>query len=238
MMNNKYLLWTAVILTAFAELSYAQDGFRGSVESIPSEIAKKMSDHTWHNGCPLPISSMSYLTVTYWGFDHKPHEGHLMVLNLLAGETLQIFQELYQIKFPIEKMVLPDAYASKKNDWLAIDWASSEDDDTYGFLCRDDDQTPGKFSPHSYGVAFDINPAYNPSMIADNKVQPVAGKKYLDRSLHLDGMVNDKVVAIFARHGWKWGGYWPKDKVDYMHFQKDMDEHYMCPMLMPITQQA
>jgi len=232
-MRKRYLLFIAITLAASARLTYAQDEFRGSIESIPSEITKKMSDHTWHKGCPFPLSSMSYLTITYWGFDHNPHEGHLIVLNLLAGETLQIFHELYQIKFPIEKMVLPETYASQENDWLSIDWKQSEDDNTSGFLCRDDDQSPGQFSPHSYGVAFDINPVYNPSKVADNKIQPKAGKKYFDRNSHHDGMINEKVVAIFAKHGWKWGGYWPKDKIDYMHFQKDMDEHYMCPSLVP-----
>lgn len=221
-----------ILLTTCASLSYAQDNFRGSVESIPPEIAEKMVAHTWHKGCPLPLNSMNYLTVTYWGFDHKPHEGHLIVLNVLAGETLQIFQELYQIKFPIEKMVLPDNYSSDKNDWSSIDWKSSEDDNTSGFLCREDDQTLGQFSPHSYGIAIDINPVYNPARVANNKVEPESGKKYFDRELRHAGMINEKVVAIFTKYGWKWGGYWAKDKIDYQHFQKDMDKHYICPVLM------
>lgn len=232
---KKCNFWVTVVLFALTtHVSLAQSDFRGSIEPVPSKIAASMIDHTWHKGCPLPISSMSYLTLTYWGFDHKPHEGHLVVLSLLAGEILQIFEELYDIKFPIEKMALPDAYASEKNDWLAIDWKSSEDNDTYSYLCREDDQTPGSFSPHSYGVALDINPKFNPSKVANNKVQPSTGKKYFDRSLQHEGMIDNKVVAIFAKHGWKWGGYWPADKVDYMHFQKDIDEHYMCRKLIPV----
>lgn len=232
---KKYLF--CVTFMFCISLCYAQDNFHGSVDSIPAKIAERMLEHSWHNGCPLPLKSMSYLTVTYWGFDHKPHEGNLIVLNALAGETLQIFQELYQIKFPIEKIDLPDIYASKKNDWLSLDWTSAEDNDTYAFLCRDDDQTPGKFSPHSYGIALDINPVYNPSIVANNKVEPESGKKYFDRNLRHEGMVNEKVVAIFAKHGWKWGGYWTKDKLDYQHFQKDIDEHYICPTLIDFSKQ-
>ena len=229
---KKYLF--ILILLLITNICYSDDGFRGSIEPVPKNIVEKMQGHTWHKGCPLPLNAMSYLTVTYWGFDHKPHQGNLIILNILAGETLQIFQELYQIKFPIEKIVLPDAYSSQKNDWLSIDWKSSEDNDTSGFLCRDDDQTPGQFSPHSYGIALDINPVYNPSRVANNKVEPESGKKYFDRNQNHQGMINEKVVAVFARHGWKWGGYWAKDKIDYQHLQKDMDEHYMSPTLINI----
>lgn len=235
MESNVKKHFLAMVVISCASLCYAQDGFHGSVEPIPPETAKNMLGHSWHDGCPLPLNSMSYLTVTYWGFDHKPHEGHLIILNILAGETLQIFQELYQFKFPIEKIVLPENYASKKNDWLSLDWKSSEDDNTSGFLCRDDDQNPGKFSPHSYGIALDINPVYNPSFVTNNKVEPESGKKYFDRNLHHEGMINEKVVAIFTKHGWKWGGYWTKDKLDYQHFQKDMDEHYICPTLIEFS---
>ncbi|HSW69141.1 MAG TPA: M15 family metallopeptidase [Gammaproteobacteria bacterium] len=233
-MKKSSLLWAAIVLSVSSSLTYADDGFRGSVSPIPSEISKNMIGHTWHAGCPLPLDRMSYLTVTYWGFDHKPHDGHLIVLDLFAGEVLQIFHDLYQIKFPIEKMVLPDKYASQKNDWSSIDWKSSEDNNTSAFLCREDDQTQGQFSPHSWGIALDINPVYNPSRVAGNKVEPASGKKYFNRSLNHEGMIDEKVVAIFAKHGWKWGGYWAKDKTDYQHFQKDMDEHYMCPVLLPV----
>jgi len=219
-MKKRYLLWVATIITVYSSLIYADDGFRGSIESIPNQISQKMLNHSWHNGCPLSLSSMSYLTVTYWGFDHKPHQGHLIILSLLAGETLQIFQELYKIKFPIEKMALLDSYASQKNDWTSIDWKSSEDNNTSGFLCREDDQTAGEFSPHSYGMAIDINPVYNPSRVANNKIEPVAGKKYFDRSLVHEGMIDEKVVAIFARHGWRWGGYWAKKKRIISIFRK------------------
>lgn len=74
-------------------------------------------------------------------------------------------------------------------------------------------------------------------MLIINKVEPVSGKKYFDRSLRHEGMVNEKVMAIFARYGWKWGAYWAKDKIDYQHFQKDIDKHYMCQSLIAYSKQ-
>lgn len=225
-MMKKIFLGLVVSTTlVFSSLTLAEENFHGSLEPIPTSVKKAMLNQTWRQECPMPLDKLSYLTVSYWGFDHKTHDGHLIVLNQLAGETLQIFHDLYQMKFPIEKMVLPDVYKSKD------DWKSSEDNNTYAFFCRKDEQNPDKFSPHSYGIAIDINPLYNPAAVANDKVQPESGKKYLDRKISHEGMVNEDVVRIFAKHGWKWGGYWSSKDVDYMHFQKDIDEHYTCSSL-------
>lgn len=222
---KKTLLAIIISLSTLYGSANAQSVFRGSMEPIPEPVAKAMQGYTWHKGCPVPLDQLSYLTVSYWGYDHQPHEGHLIVLNILAGETLQIFQKLYQMKFPIEKMVLPEKYQSKD------DFKSTDDNNTYGFFCREDEQSPGDFSPHSYGIAFDINPVYNPARIAHGKIAPAAGKKYFNRKFQHDGMIDEKVVAVFTQSGWKWGGYWSEAKKDYMHFQKDIDENYSCPYL-------
>lgn len=232
-MKIKFLPTVLTLLLFSMNNSYAEEGFRGMVEPIAEKIAVQMKQHNiWHTGCPMPLNNMRYLTVTYWGFDHKSHEGHLIVLKNLAGETLQIFQDLYQIKFPIEKMLLPETYArTQKDNGENIDLKSSEDNNTYGFFCREDGQRPGEFSPHSYGIALDVNPVQNPAKIANHKIVPITGKQYFDRNLQHEGMVNEKVVAIFSKYGWKWGGYWKEEKLDYQHFQKDIDEHYTCPTL-------
>lgn len=55
-------------------------------------------------------------------------------------------------------------------------------------------------SMHSYGIAIDLDPRGNP-----------AGKAWQD------GMIFKRVVAIFERHGWEWGGRWEKPECG--HFQ-------------------
>ncbi len=202
-------------------------GFYGSVQPIPQKIQQQMQGYTWHKGCPLSLKAMRYLTITYYGFDHKDHVGHLIVLKNIALETLEIFQGLYQQKYPIESMVLPSSFKSKD------DWKSTEHDNTAAYFCRKDDQVLNRFSPHSFGIAIDINPLYNPSRVAKNKVQPEQGKTYLARKKHHQGMIRSdgKVVKLFAQYGWKWGGYWPDAEIDYMHFQKAMDHRYTCTNL-------
>lgn len=69
---------------------------------------------------------------------------------------------------------------------------------------------------------------YNPALVYDGKVQPEKGKAYLDRKVQHEGMVTDEVVQLFAKYGWKWGGYYSPKNIDYMHFEKDIDENYSC----------
>lgn len=226
-MLNRILLATCLLFTSVA---FGQT-FVGKMEPIPASVAKLMTGITWRQGCPIALEQLSYLTLTYWGFDNKTHEGHLVVLGSLAGETLQIFQELFNIKYPIERMELPETFKGKNDDWRILDVKSADNNNTYGFFCRDDAQNPGQLSGHSYGVSLDINPLYNPAYVVNGKVVPVAGKMFFDRSIKHKALIDERIAHIFAKHGWKWGGYFEKSHLDYMHFQKDMDAHYVCSSL-------
>jgi hypothetical protein len=59
-------------------------------------------------------------------------------------------------------------------------------------------------SMHSYGVAIDLAPTWNPQHAAYDPAQ---------------GMMPMNVVAIFESEGWTWGGRWSPASIDCMHFQ-------------------
>jgi len=65
-------------------------------------------------------------------------------------------------------------------------------------------------SHHSYGTAIDVNPANNP--MTTN--QSVINNWYASNNQY---KVTPKVVEIFAKYGWSWGGNWNNLK-DFMHF--------------------
>ena len=90
--------------------------------------------------------------------DHKPHVGHLIILDSLALETLQIFKTLYQNTFPLSAWY----YHPLNNRDI---WKSTEHDNTLGFFCRRDDQNSDQIFKHSYGIAIDIN-QYNPAPVS------------------------------------------------------------------------
>ena len=84
--------------------------------------------------------------VNYIGFDGQSHRGALIVHEDLAAEVVAIFEQLLQLRFPIEKVRTVDNYPG------ADDELSMEDNNTSAFNCRDIPGT-GRWSPHAFGTA-------------------------------------------------------------------------------------
>ena len=58
----------------------------------------------------ITYDELCYLTVLHMGFDGCLHVGELIIHKVISEEVLQIFKELYQIRFPIEKIRLMSDY--------------------------------------------------------------------------------------------------------------------------------
>ena len=181
---------------------------------IPDEIYEKMIG----NSIPIEekenvnIKTLSYLKVTHYGFDGELHVGEMIVNAKLAGDVLEIFKELYEIKYPIEKIKLIDEYD-------ADDELSMSDNNTSCF-CYRVVSGANTLSNHALGTAIDINPLYNP-YVANGKVSPASASLYVDRNLDYNYKItkDSQIYEIFKKHGWSWGGDW-KNKKDYQHFEK------------------
>ena len=183
-------------------------------EPIPEEIRAKMQDVTISDKSPVAFDDLSYLTLSYIDYDGKTNIGNMVVASEIADEVIQIFKELYNIKFPIEKMRLPCEYEG-------VDEYSMRDNNTSAFNDRPIEGTGG-LSYHQLGRAIDINPLVNPYIrFSDGEVLPTTAHKYLDRTLNEKGMLlaGSECVKIFKKYGWTWGGDWTSVK-DYQHFEK------------------
>ena len=66
-------------------------------------------------------------------------------------------------------------------------------------------------SAHSYGIAIDINTAYSDYWLWSNE-----GAGECD-SLHYENQIPKKIVEIFEKYGFIWGGHWYH--FDTMHFE-------------------
>jgi hypothetical protein len=90
-------------------------------------------------------------------------------------------------------------------------------DNTSAFNCRFVSGT-SRWSMHAYGKAIDVNPVENP-YVSGSRVQPPAGRAYLNRSNVRRGMAvrSGILVRAFSAVGWKWGGLW-SGSPDYQHF--------------------
>ena len=171
--------------------------------------------------CLVPYEDLRYLRILYYDFSGEEHVGELIVHRELAEDVLEIFSELYDIRYPLTSVRLVDDFGEK-----ADDTKSMEADNTSSFCYR---KVTGeeKLSRHSYGAAIDINPRENPYIRKDGTVSPSNSEPYVDRSKTFDGKIDKKDMCykIFIKHGWNWGGDFKKEK-DYQHFSKEIETEY------------
>ena len=195
----------------------ATPAFHATTKPLPAPLRSAVKARVWHQGCPVPLSGLRLLTVSYWGFDNKPHTGSLVVNKSAAAPLTKVFQQLYKLRFRIRHLDAANAYGPAKN-------LPADGDISGSFECRQAVPSPcaggtgtGSWSMHAYGLAVDLNPVENPyvgcGMTRDKKAL-----SYLDRSRIRPGMVTPAVVRAFKSVGWGWGGDWSGDTKDYMHF--------------------
>lgn len=165
--------------------------------------------------CPVRLDDLTFMEITIWGMDDSVHQGSLIVHRQLAFEVMEIFEELYQNKFPIKQMRLIDEFDGQDNPSMAAN-------NTSAFNCRSSTGNQNHLSLHAFGMAVDINPLFNP-YVNGSTLLPQEGKKYKNRSLKIKGMIRkgDACHRAFTKHGWTWGGSWSHIK-DYQHFEKQV----------------
>lgn len=196
----------------------ASPEFKGSIDPIPKRLQTKMQKYTWREGCPIAINDLAEVQISYFGFDNKVHKGTLIVNKELAPEILDIFKEIYEQKFPLEKIKPVEEYKGDDN-------ASMLDNNTSAFNCRAMTDFPDQYSVHSFGSAIDINPLINPYVNGD-KVEPTVSAKYVARNVDEKGKItaDSPVYKAFIDRGWQWGGDWKNIK-DYQHFEKSLTDN-------------
>ncbi|MBU0923851.1 M15 family metallopeptidase [bacterium] len=177
-----------------------------------------MKGVSFYESCPVPLSDLRIVNIKHLGFDDNIYFGDLIVHKDVAFEVSLIFKELFEIKYPIKKIMPIEKYNGD-------DFESIEADNTSAFNCRKAEGS-NKYSKHSYGKALDINPIENPYVYKNGTTSHKGSIKYLTREKNNKSNENkavltssSKAVLIFKKYGWKWGGDWKNTK-DYQHFQK------------------
>ena len=165
---------------------------------------------SWSPRCPVSLNDLRLVTLTYWGFDGRAHTGRLIVNRDAVTPVVAALTRLYEIRFPIRRMMPVDAYG-------ANDERSMRADNTSAYNGRFVEGST-VWSQHAYGRAIDVDPLENPE-VRDGAVYPKTAGRFVDRTLGLPGMITagGLVVRAFAAEGWGWGGYWHSPK-DYQHF--------------------
>lgn len=181
--------------------------FRLTIDPVPDAVVARS---TWSPACPVALGDLRYLTLTYWGFDARPHTGELLVAASVAEDLGGVFARLHAARFPIEQMVVTTP--------AELDAPPTGDGNTTAaFVCRPTTGATG-WSQHAYGLAVDLNPFHNPYERGD-LVLPELASAYTDRTWLRPGMIirGDVVTEAFADIGWGWGGNW-NSLTDTQHF--------------------
>jgi hypothetical protein len=213
-----YLLMTVLIVNQI--VFAAQTEFIGTVEEISPEIEKRIVGKSWQPECPIPLEDLRYLRLSHWGYDNEIHLGEMIVHKDVADDVIEIFKELFENHFPIERMHLIDDYFEEGKSKNEIDDISMTNNNTSAFFYRAISGTD-VISEHGLGTAIDINPLINPfyDIITDH-VSPSNAREFLDRErTDVAGMITKESICYkaFIKRGWKWGGNW-KNVKDYQHF--------------------
>ena len=188
-----------------------------TISPIPDDIFAKMQGKSFKDNCTVPREDLRYLKVLHVGFDGKTHIGELVVNRLIADDVLDIFKQLYEAGYEIEKIRLIDEYD-------ADDEKSMSDNNSSAFNFRFISHTT-KISKHGLGMAVDINTLYNPYVkTVDGKlsIEPANATAYVDRSKDFPYKIDhdDLCYKLFTKYGFTWGGDWTHSK-DYQHFERD-----------------
>lgn len=189
------------------------------MEELSDDTKNRIQGKSYGDNCDLPYEELRYLRVLYHAFDGGIRIGELIVNRAIAQDILDIFRELYDINYLIERMVLIDEYD-------ADDELSMSDNNSSAFNYRFIAGTT-RLSKHSLGFAIDINPLYNPYITTINGepvILPENGSEYADRDMECPYYIRegDPCYEAFVRRGFTWGGDWKNSK-DYQHFEKVVD---------------
>ena len=171
--------------------------------------------NSWRLGCPVGPKELRYIQVKHYNFKGTTTIGEIVIHKDISNQTVKIFKELYNIKYPIKQMRLV-------SDFGGSDWQSIEADNTSALNCRKVTSSKTKWSKHAYGKAIDINPIENPYISRSGKISHKKSQRYRTRepNRHKALLYKDsKAVKIFKKYGWRWGGDWNSIK-DYQHFSR------------------
>jgi hypothetical protein len=185
-----------LVALAVTATAAAASGYETSSRPLsPGLKAQLRHKGFWHKGCPVALSGLRLLKVSYWGFDGRRHNGHLIVNAAATAPLKRAFRKLYGLHFPIRHLDIESVYGRGVTDG----------DPSGSFQCREAVPSPctggtgtGTWSMHAYGLAVDINPRENP-YVGCGQSRDRAARLYRDRSRHRKGMVTPKAINAFTR---------------------------------------
>lgn len=188
-----------------------------AAEEIPDNVWQRMQGKTYTENPHIKRSDLRHIRVLHWDYDNQTHIGEMICNKKIASDLVEIFKELYAAHYPIQRMVLPDEYDADDERQMRANNSSC--------FCYRNIAGSKTLSKHALGMAVDLNTLYNPYVKRRKDgtlfVQPANATKYCNRKATFPYKItkDDLAYKLFTKHGFRWGGSWPKYK-DYQHFDR------------------
>ena len=114
---------------ALSALVFGLPPFHSAIRPLAPPERAQLIGEFWHAGCPVPLSSLSLLTVSHWDFAGNVQTGQLVVNRRAAAPLARVLRRLYGLRFPIRHMTFSDYYGPKVG-------RPRDGDVSEGFECR------------------------------------------------------------------------------------------------------
>ena len=141
------------------------------------------------------------LLIEYIDYNEEKQTGTIEVNKNIAENVVGVFKDLYEIKFPINKI---DKSYQRPDEDIIMDNITTG----YNFrfvMCTD------KLSKHAKGYAIDLNPKVNPA-------KPSKISHVYDETIER-GKITPDIINLFKKWGFKWVGEIFGDFWDSHHFK-------------------
>ena len=187
-----------------------------AAEPIPDGVWQRMQGKTFKKNPYIQREDLRHVRALHWDYDNQMHVGEMIVNKEIAERVARILHQLFDAKYPIQRMLLPDVYDADDETQMR--------DNNSSCFCYRTIAGSTKLSKHARGLAIDINTLYNPYYRdLDNGtrfIQPATAEAYCDRTWDFPYKIDheDLCFRLFTEAGFEWGGDWTTRK-DFQHFE-------------------
>ena len=187
-----------------------------AAEPIPDGVWQRMQGKTYKENPYIGRDDLRHIRALHWDYDNQMHVGEMIVSREIADRVASLLRQLFEAKYPIQRMLLPDVYDADDETQMR--------DNNSSCFCYRAIAGSTKLSKHARGLAIDINTLYNPYYKDRNDgtrfIQPATAEKYCDRTWDFPYKIDhdDLCFRLFTEAGFEWGGDWTSCK-DFQHFE-------------------
>ena len=187
-----------------------------AADPIPDDVWARMQGKTYKENPYIGRNDLRHIRALHWDYDNQMHVGEMIVNAKIADRVAVILRKLFDAKYPIQRMLLPDVYNADDETQMRNNNSSC--------FCYRAIAGSKKLSKHARGLAIDINTLYNPYYKdrADGRrfIKPATAEAYCDRTKDFQYKIDhdDLCFRLFTEAGFKWGGDWTSCK-DFQHFE-------------------